>query len=384
VRVLTSTGRRGTLGPTDSVDHDRVEVERALHLEVLTGLLGSGVRLVAARRRLERANLTHVQRVVRDYRPDVALIWGMWNVPRSVPALIEELLGSRTAFYLCDYWPSLPSAYLQQWQAPARHALSGLPKRVVSRPIIARLAREQRARLRFEHPICVSAAVRTELVRAGVSVEHARVIYGGTQVRDLGPRANGQCPFDRLRLLYAGRLTATKGVHTAIRALGLLAQRGEHRVSLDVVGGGESGYERALRELAQRCEVEDRVSFQGGVSHAQMPDVFVQHEALLLPSEWEEPFARVVLEAMEAGLVVIGTTTGGTSEILLDGETGLSFPPGDSGVLAHQIQRLLDDPALARRLARAGRRCVEGRFRLERMVDELEGALREIAMPVRG
>jgi glycosyltransferase involved in cell wall biosynthesis len=76
---------------------------------------------------------------------------------------------------------------------------------------------------------------------------------------------------------------------------------------------------------------------------------------------------------------VIGTTTGGTEEILVDGETGLTYSAGDSEQLAAQILRLAVDPALQHRLSETGRRVVRQRYTLDRMVDELETALHAIA-----
>lgn len=381
VCVLTSAGdRRGGLAVER--EHSGVEVRRLLHLEVQSGLLRSTLRLLGARARRERENLAHLRRVVSTYRPDAAMIWGMWNVPRSVPAHTEHLLGERVMFYLCDYWPSLPSAYIQQWQAPARRTMSGLPKQLLRRPVLARLTKERPVRLRLQRPICVSRAVRDELVRQGVPIEHARVIYGGTRPQEFqSPRTNHvvnpQRP--RLRLLYAGRLTATKGVHTAITALAILAARGELGVCLDIVGRGDHDYEIELRTLARSYRLQDRVRFLGGVARAEMPSVMAEYDALVLLSEWEEPFARIVLEAMAAGLVVVGSLTGGTGEVLVENQTGLTFPGGQADTLADQLQRLLRAPELRKRLAAAGRLCVEERFTLEHMVDQIETALGSVS-----
>jgi glycosyltransferase involved in cell wall biosynthesis len=371
-------------GAADGVQqtNNGTQVHRVLHLEVESGLVGSIVRLLIKRDRLERENLAQLRAVVENFQPDVALIWGMWNMPRSVAALVEDLLGKRVCYYLCDYWPSLPSAYLQQWQAPALRSLSGMPKQILGRPIRARLARLPRVQLRFDNPICVSEAVRDELVARGLPFAHARIIYGGTRVREFTPRdtpshdgRDGQ-----LRVLYAGRVTPTKGVHTAIRAFEELARRNRPvPVVLDIVGGGDAVYERELRDQVATSGLESRVHFRGGVSRAEMPRVLQDYDALLLLSEWQEPFARVVLEAMATGLVVIGTTTGGTGEILIENETGLTFPAGDYATLARQIQRIAEDLELRKRLAQAGRRTVERSFTFRRMVDELEQALTEVS-----
>jgi glycosyltransferase involved in cell wall biosynthesis len=378
VCVLTSGGEPGPLGRVDEAADHGIDVRRGLHLEVESGLLGTSARLITARRRLELSNLGQVRRAIAEFRPDAALVWGMWNVPRSVPALVEELLGSRVCFYFCDYWPSLPTAYVQQFEAPAERRMSRLPKQLIGRVVAARLRREPAIKLRFEHPICVSRAVRDVLVQACVPVAHARVVYGGTTVSEFVPVARPSGDAGRLRLLYAGRLTATKGVHTALRAMALLAASGERRVSLDVVGSGDPAYEKQLRRQAR--DLDGRVTFRSGVSRAEMSAILAQRDGLLLLSEWDEPFARVVLEAMAGGLVVIGTCTGGTGEVLVDGETGLTFPPGDAAALARQIQCVVDDTELRGQLAAAARRRVSTRFTLSRMVDELEAALDGVAM----
>jgi glycosyltransferase involved in cell wall biosynthesis len=109
-----------------------------------------------------------------------------------------------------------------------------------------------------------------------------------------------------------------------------------------------------------------------------MPAQLATHDVLIFPSEWPEPLARMTQEAMASGAVVVGTITGGTGEILIDGETGLVFPPGDAPALARCIRRLQTDPALFSHLARNGRQCVEDKFSFRRMLDQVETVLAEV------
>jgi hypothetical protein len=74
-------------------------------------------------------------------------------------------------------------------------------------------------------------------------------------------------------------------------------------------------------------------------------------------------------------LPVVGTTTGGSAELLHEGKTGLTFPVGDAVALADQLVRLSADPALGRVLAQAGRRLVEERFAIEKVVAETDSFL---------
>jgi glycosyltransferase involved in cell wall biosynthesis len=74
-----------------------------------------------------------------------------------------------------------------------------------------------------------------------------------------------------------------------------------------------------------------------------------------------------ILEAMAAGLPVVATAVGGVPEIVVEGETGLLVAPGDPAALAGALSRLVEDPALRRRLGAAGRERVRARFDLDAM-----------------
>ncbi len=72
------------------------------------------------------------------------------------------------------------------------------------------------------------------------------------------------------------------------------------------------------------------------------------------------------------GLLVIGTTTGGSGELLVDGDTGLVFEPGDAGSLARQLGRAVADPDLCRRLADRGYEVVRACFDIKGTVSGVE------------
>jgi glycogen(starch) synthase len=377
VHVLTSRTRQ--VDETAITYVDGVAVHRRLHLEIEGGVAATGARLVFTRRAVERRNLNHLRALLDLVRPDVALIWGMWNVPRSVAASVERMLPGRVIYYFCDYWPALPSAYIQHWEAPPRRAWAGSAKRLLGRLALAHLHREKLDALRLDQPLCVSRAVKRVLLQANVRVEHARVLYGGTRMAN-GPAtrtaADSVTRARSLRLLYAGRLVPTKGVHTAIRALSQLAR--DRPASLSIVGGGDAGYARELRNLARASGQLARVEFRGSATRHEMATIFGEHDVLVLPSDWEA-FPRVMLEAMAAGLVVVGTTTGGTGELLVEGKTGLTFPYEDAGALARQLRRLCDDRDLWLRLARTGQECIQREFTFSRMADQFEMEVNAVA-----
>ena len=74
----------------------------------------------------------------------------------------------------------------------------------------------------------------------------------------------------------------------------------------------------------------------------------------VLPSLWPEPLGSVVYEGMSKGKAVIGTTPGGHTDMIVDGETGFLIPAGDIDALITAMQKLIDNPELCRQLGRAG------------------------------
>jgi len=107
-----------------------------------------------------------------------------------------------------------------------------------------------------------------------------------------------------------------------------------------------------------------------------MPAIYRSHDALLFTSEWEEPFALTPLEAMASGLPVVGTTTGGSRELLRHGENALTYTAGQPEELAARIIELDRHPSLRGRLAATGHAEI-GRFAEPVIVDQIEAYLAE-------
>jgi glycosyltransferase involved in cell wall biosynthesis len=324
----------------------------------------------------QRENLVFLEDTVKDFAPDLIFVWGMWALSKALPARAEQLMPGRVVYYLSDYWLSAVDMHTTYWQSPTRGRPMQAPKRVLSKVAMSMIAKEGQSDLKLEHVICVSARVRDLLVEAGLPVQRARIIHGGTDIeRFLDVRKRDDLS-GNLKLLYAGQLVRHKGVHTAIEAMAkLVNKRRINQISLTLVGSGHPDYEAFLRDLVEKERLHDFVTFHRPVSKEEMPAILQQFDVLIFPSIYEEPLARITQEAMASGLVVVGTTTGGTKEILKDGETGFTFAPEDADGLAEQVNRLILDPDLCCRLAEAGRQTVLENFTLDKMVKEIEAYL---------
>jgi glycosyltransferase involved in cell wall biosynthesis len=89
-------------------------------------------------------------------------------------------------------------------------------------------------------------------------------------------------------------------------------------------------------------------------SHAELPAIYDECNAVLFPVRWSEPQGIVPLEAMALGRPVVATGTGGSGEYLQDAENCLISPPSDPQALAAAVGRLAADPALRARLRAGG------------------------------
>jgi glycosyltransferase involved in cell wall biosynthesis len=86
------------------------------------------------------------------------------------------------------------------------------------------------------------------------------------------------------------------------------------------------------------------------------------------------------MEAMAAGLLVIGSEVGGQLEMLHNGRTGLTYQAGDAEGLADCIEHAASEPELRRRLAKSGQEMILERFTLTRMGDDVESWLKGIIL----
>src|SRR5262249_11211684 len=144
-------------------------------------------------------------------------------------------------------------------------------------------------------------------------------------------------------------------------------------LKVSLVGEGPPGpYLSRLHELVAALDGVCEVRLPGRVPVDHMPQVYRNHEVLVFPSIWDEPFSLTLLEAMAAGLCVVASTAGGSAEILQHEVNSLTFRPGDAYDLARQLQRVIDDPALRRRLAREGQRQVREQFTWSLTVEQIE------------
>ncbi|MCI9880876.1 glycosyltransferase [Methylobacterium goesingense] len=272
--------------------------------------------------------------------------------------------------------------------------LAALPARLVGRPLIwhlhdildgAHFGRAQRivqARLAnacAARVIVPSQAAAGAFVRAGGRRDRVTVVPNGLDLT-LDPRpaaalrAELGLPGGPLVGVFS-RLAPWKGQDVVIEALARVP--GLRCVVVGSALFGEDAYAAGLRDLAAARGVADRVLFLG--QRSDVPRLMQAVDAVVHPSVDPEPFGRTLVEAMLAGVPVVATDAGASSEILDGGALGTLVPPRRPDRIAAALAEILARPAAFAGRTRLARERALARYGAARMQDDLAALVRQVA-----
>ena len=209
----------------------------------------------------------------------------------------------------------------------------------------------------------------------GFPASRISVIHNGVDTSRYSPR-----PAERTRLRQdlglepeelaigvVGRLEPVKDIATLLTAAAGLAHSSPRWRILIAGDGSQAGM---LHEIVNsRAELRDRVRFLGEIQN--VPEFLNVLDVYVLPSLYEG-ISNSLLEAMALRLPVIASAVGGNLEVVVDGESGLLFPAGDSGELAARLRIVSEQPEERARLAGQALRRIEEHFSIESMVEKYE------------
>ncbi len=204
-------------------------------------------------------------------------------------------------------------------------------------------------------------ATRT-LVDRGLPAEMTTTIFNAVQVTAARTRAEVRgefgIPEEVPLIVNVGRYVSQKNQALLVAALARLARP----FRALIVGYGH--LEDDLRRQATEAGIGDAVTVTG--RREDTADLIAAADVFALSSDWEA-LPLVILESLTLGTPVVTTAAGAVPDVIADGDTGLLVPRNESATLAVALGRLLDDPALAARLAEAGRSFVQEHCSLEQM-----------------
>lgn len=221
--------------------------------------------------------------------------------------------------------------------------------------------------------LVANSLATAELLRPWVPAELLEVVFNGIDLTHIQPRQ--PAPRPRLVVAMVGSITSEWKKHPLFVEAATRVNRQlpiEWRIyGHDPSQGGKVRgipYTDAMHARLAAAGIADRFTWPGFV--ADPAAVMHEIDILVHPAD-RESFGRIIVEAMAAGLPVVGVRGGGVGEIVQHGETGLLAPVDDPAALAAHIETLAASPELRAKYGAAGRRRAEQRYSLEACADHM-------------
>jgi len=321
------------------------------------------------------ATQARIEELVRRYRPHI--LHPHSPVLNAIPALrAGRRLGLPVVYEMRASWEDAAVDHGTTREGSLRYRLSR--------------ALESWALARADAVVTLCEGLRGDILsRGGIPAQRVRVVPNAVDVEafSYAPPADPELR-DRLGLAgctvlgFAGSFYGYEGLDLLLEAAArLLPTHPEIKVLL--VGGGPQ--EPALRALAERLGLAERVVFAGRVHHAEVQAYYGQIDILCYPRKANRLTELVTplkpLEAMAQGKLLVASDVGGHRELIRHGDTGILFKAGDAGALAAAVAELLAGREGWDDLRRAGRRFVERERTWRKSAANYRGAYQAVLAP---
>jgi PEP-CTERM/exosortase A-associated glycosyltransferase len=314
----------------------------------------------------EAAEVHHLRKRVVEVcereRPDI--IHGHSSILCGIPAyLAARQVGVPMVYEIRAFWED----------AAVDHGTNteGSPKYVAIKQAETQLARSADAL------IGICDGIRSELVHRGIDRESVFVVANGVETDRFEPIPRDEALARKLGMegktvvAYIGTFARFEGVPYLVKALIDLIRGGRNDLRGLIVGEGPTYDECA--KLAKDAGLEKEILHPGKVPHSEVKAMYSIVDILAYPRESKRITELVTplkpLEAMAMEKAVIGSSVGGLTELITDGETGLIHRADDVADLASKIVTLAGDPALRRRLGEKGRAYVLGTRQWRKIIE---------------
>ncbi|KHE92948.1 MAG: glycosyltransferase family 4 protein [Candidatus Scalindua rubra] len=216
----------------------------------------------------------------------------------------------------------------------------------------------------------------------GIEQSRIEVILNGVNTQRFKPVINHQKKNRQRKLLTVARLDLHKGHDRVLEALVILKAQGITPRYIIVGQGDEEG---RLRKMVKILGLENQVEFTGFISGNHLPPMYNSCDIYVMASreipgrlDLIEGFGISFLEASASGLPVVAGDSGGVSDAVQHGETGLLVNPDNPADIASAIKCLLADANFARRLGDEGRRWAEAQMSWEHVAKRMVNAMQRM------
>ena len=314
-----------------------------------------------------------LRRVLAAFRPDVAHVRNIYH--HLSPSILWELHSQRVPvlYHLNDFKIICPSYNLVAHSRNCDRCTSGRFWHVMTsgcykgRPgsSLVLAAEAYFHRLLGTYTKCVdrflapSQFVRKKLIENGFDSDKIDVLYHFQKLPERAPpEAQAGAP-----ILYFGRLSQEKGLIDLLHAMRALPE-----VRLQIAGDGPQRAE--LKRVAEELRL-DNVRFLGHLPSTALQELIAFAPFTVLPSFAYETLGKTILESYAQSRPVVASDLGSRRELVLDGKTGLLYPPGNRNRLAAAIAYLYGRPGLTARMGTGGRELLRTQHSPEKHYEEL-------------
>lgn len=199
----------------------------------------------------------------------------------------------------------------------------------------------------------------------------ARVVGLGVDAEFFRPAGR---PSDGKTILFLANLYIRKGLGDLLHAMPIILSKIPD-ARLIVVGDGPD--RDFFVELTKRLGLEDKVEYRGRIHHDETVKYYQAATIYCLPSHGE-PAANTLLEAMSCGLPIVATRSGGITDMVSDGKSGILVPHGDPDALSEALIGLLKDEGKRKEIGLFNRLLIEERFSIKSLVDKIEDVYKSV------
>lgn len=179
------------------------------------------------------------------------------------------------------------------------------------------------------------------------------VIYNGIDIKKFTPNISLKNNDKFIITPGASRLTSRKGLKYLIEAVQKLSQK-YPQIKLEIMGSGKEEKEK-LEKLVANLNIQDKVEFLGRIPREETFSYYQKSDVFVLPS-LNEGMSNAMLEALSSGLPIIATDTGGSKELIKEGENGYIIKMKNSDDIAQKLEKLINNPELKKRMGENSRK----------------------------
>jgi glycosyltransferase involved in cell wall biosynthesis len=217
--------------------------------------------------------------------------------------------------------------------------------------------------------ICPTRFVMTRLSDIGFPSD--KLVHLPTPIPDARFSPDETAQSDEKIVLFVGGLYEPKGAHVVVKA----AMRKPW--SLIIAGDFSTPYGAMLKNSVEHSKAQN-IHFAGHANDQELAALYQRARMVVIPSLWDENLPHTLLEARAAGVPVIASDTKSMREFISHEENGLLFSPGDAKALALQIERLMDDDDMARKLREASLADLSIKHSMNTHLDHLENIFEQV------